>query len=139
VPQPNRMTRWLLAAFFVFAWMLAIFVCAKGSQWFASQMLSWFGIRSLRDAFEHVQSFGFGFLLLHTVWCGLGVAASLQGRRDVVILLCSAPMWMGVFFVIEGLHDPDWSAALAVQMIVWFVVVVVVGIYWGSKPADTPR
>ena len=140
MPQPKRITRWLFVTFFIFAWSLAIFVCAQGCEWFESKMLAWFGIRSLRDAFDFVKKYAFLFLILHTVWCSLGIAASLQGRRDVVIVLLTAPMWMIVLGMMDDfLHDPNWSAALAVQEIVWFVVVIVAGVYWWSRPAKLPR
>ena len=127
----NRNRRILWAFVFVASWLLAIFVYFRGCDWFAAKMLNWFSVRSRHDAFEGVRKeISIQFLIVDTIWCAIGIAASLRNRIDVATILLIGPGWIAASLMIHDWNDPAWFTVLASSMIAWFVSIVVAVVWW---------
>jgi hypothetical protein len=133
----NRHRRICWVLFFASSWLLSIFIGVQGEKRITEFVGSWFGIRSRPDAFDGVRNgAGILFLMIHTLWCALGIAASLKNRTDVATILVIGPAWMAAGLMIQDWNDPAWFIVLSVSAIAWFVSIVVAAVSWRFHPNE---
>jgi hypothetical protein len=125
----NRRIYWVL--FFVSSWLLSILIGVQGEKRITEFFGAWFGVRSRVDAFDGVRNgVGIIFLMIHTLWCALGIAASLKIRMAVATILLIGPAWMAAGLLVQDWDDPAWFIVLSVSTVAWLVSMVVAVIWW---------